>query len=98
MPPETEGGKAFRRVIAEVHFNAQPEIIEPRYFRAGRLTWVDVCGKQGKPVVFDGAMGSTLYEEGILHTRAFEECNISAAAKVKKVHRAYLEAGANVIE
>ena len=78
--------------------NVLHRIIQPRHFRAGRLTWGCVCGKQGKPVVFDGAMGSTLYEEGILHTRAFEECNISAAAKVKKVHMAYLEAGTNVIE
>ena len=53
---------------------------------------------QGKPVVFDGAMGSSLYEQGILHTRAFEECNITAAAKVKAVHLAFIEAGANVIE
>jgi len=53
---------------------------------------------EGTPVVFDGAMGSTLYEQGILHTRAFEECNITAAAKVKAVHLAFIEAGANVIE
>ena len=53
---------------------------------------------QGKPVVVDGAMGSTLYEQGILHTRAFEECNLNAAAKVKAVHLAFIEAGANVIE
>jgi len=53
---------------------------------------------QGTPVVFDGAMGSTLYEQGILHTRAFEECNLTAAAKVKAVHLAFIEAGANVIE
>ena len=43
-------------------------------------------------------MGSSLYEQGILHTRAFEECNITAAAKVKAVHLAFIEAGANVIE
>ena len=43
-------------------------------------------------------MGSTLYEQGILHTRAFEECNLTAAAKVKAVHVEFIEAGANVIE
>ena len=48
--------------------------------------------------MLDGAMGSTLYEQGILHTRAFEECNLTAAAKVKAVHLAFIEAGANVIE
>jgi len=53
---------------------------------------------QGKPVVFDGAMGSNLYEQGILHTRAFEECNLTAASKVKDVHKSFIEAGANVIE
>ena len=38
---------------------------------------------QGKPVVLDGGIGTTLYEQGILHTRAFEEANLTSAAKVR---------------
>eukprot|EP00960_Hanusia_phi_P028339 747339-Hanusia_phi.AAC.2 len=36
--------------------------------------------------------------QGILHTKAFEECNITAANKVKAVHLSFIEAGANIIE
>ncbi|EKX53845.1 hypothetical protein GUITHDRAFT_100810 [Guillardia theta CCMP2712] len=35
---------------------------------------------------------------GILHTKAFEECNVTAANKVKAVHLSFIEAGANIIE
>lgn len=54
--------------------------------------------KSGVPVVFDGAMGSALYAEGRLHTRAFEEANLSDVEKVRAVHDGYIAVGAQVIE
>mmetsp|Transcript_3846 Transcript_3846/g.11456 ORF Transcript_3846/g.11456 Transcript_3846/m.11456 type:complete len:668 (+) Transcript_3846:95-2098(+) len=54
--------------------------------------------KANAPVVFDGAMGSALYEQGWLHTRAFEEANLQAPDKVRAVHDGYVAAGAQVIE
>lgn len=48
---------------------------------AGAKAFRDIIQSK-KPVVFDGAMGTSLYEQGVLHTRAFEECNLVNATKV----------------
>ncbi len=53
---------------------------------------------QAGGLVFDGAMGSLLYEKGNLYTACFEEMNLSRAEVILQVHRAYVEAGAEVIE
>jgi methionine synthase / methylenetetrahydrofolate reductase(NADPH) len=50
------------------------------------------------PLLFDGAMGSLLYERGILHTRSYDELNITQPDMVRAVHRDYVQAGAHVIE
>ncbi len=54
--------------------------------------------RRGAIVLFDGAMGTTLYERGIFLHRPFEELNESRPAAVEQVHRDYLEAGAHVLE
>jgi methionine synthase I (cobalamin-dependent)/5,10-methylenetetrahydrofolate reductase len=48
-------------------------------------------------LVADGAMGSMLYEPAAAH-RSLEELNSSHAEAVFRVHQAYIEAGAQVIE
>jgi homocysteine S-methyltransferase len=50
------------------------------------------------PLLFDGAMGSLLYERGVLHTRSYDELNLSQPALVRKIHREYFEAGAMILE
>ncbi|SDZ30515.1 homocysteine S-methyltransferase [Evansella caseinilytica] len=47
-------------------------------------------------VVADGAMGTLLYSHGI--GNCFEELNISKPEQVKKIHRAYIDVGAQVIQ
>jgi len=49
-------------------------------------------------LVFDGAMGSSLYEKGNLYTACFEEMNLSRADVVTQIHRDFVEAGAEVVE
>ncbi len=49
-------------------------------------------------MLFDGAMGTTLYERGVFLHRPFEELNVTRPAAVLNVHRAYREAGAHVLE
>jgi methionine synthase I (cobalamin-dependent)/5,10-methylenetetrahydrofolate reductase len=49
-------------------------------------------------VLFDGAMGTMLYERGIFINRSFDETNLSNPSLVEKIHREYLEAGADVVE
>jgi homocysteine S-methyltransferase len=49
-------------------------------------------------LVVDGAMGTQLYERGVLYSTCFEELNVSRPELVAKVHADYLRAGAQVIE
>jgi methionine synthase I (cobalamin-dependent)/5,10-methylenetetrahydrofolate reductase len=53
---------------------------------------------QSGPLVLDGAMGTQLYERGVLYSACFEELNVSRPELVTKVHEDYLRAGAQVIE
>jgi methionine synthase / methylenetetrahydrofolate reductase(NADPH) len=50
------------------------------------------------PVLLDGAMGSLLYERGVLHTRSYDELNLSQPELIRGVHRDYVHAGAELIE
>jgi len=50
------------------------------------------------PLLVDGAMGSLLYERGVLHTRSYDELNLSQPELIRTVHRDYVNAGADLIE
>ena len=49
-------------------------------------------------LVFDGAMGSLLYERGVFVTQNFEQLNVTRQDIVRKIHDDYVGAGAQVIE
>jgi homocysteine S-methyltransferase len=53
---------------------------------------------ESEALVVDGAMGTQLYERGILFTACFEELNVSRPEIVLRVHEDYLRAGAQLIE
>lgn len=46
----------------------------------------------------DGAMGTMLYQKGVFINRCFDELNLSAPDMVKDIHKAYIKAGADIIE
>ncbi|MGE0434251.1 MAG: bifunctional homocysteine S-methyltransferase/methylenetetrahydrofolate reductase [Planctomycetota bacterium] len=48
--------------------------------------------------LFDGGMGSELYNRGVFINRCYEEINVSQPALVRDVHASYAEAGADVIQ
>jgi homocysteine S-methyltransferase len=52
----------------------------------------------GAPILFDGAMGTQLYEHGVPYERCFDELNLLQPDLVQQIHRAYIAAGAEVIE
>jgi homocysteine S-methyltransferase len=52
----------------------------------------------GEPILFDGAMGTQLYAQGVPYHRCFDELNLLQPDLVQAVHRAYISAGAEVIE
>src|SRR5690242_14480940 len=49
-------------------------------------------------VLFDGAMGTMLYGKGVFINQCFDELNLRAPDLVSEVHRAYVKAGAQVLE
>ena len=51
-----------------------------------------------KVLIGDGAMGTMLYQQGVFLNICFEETNLSNPELVKKIHKAYIEAGADFIE
>ena len=53
---------------------------------------------KGGVIVGDGAMGTQLYEKGIPKGHCFDELNISYPEIVQEIHKAYVSAGAEIIE
>jgi homocysteine S-methyltransferase len=51
-----------------------------------------------RPLLCDGAMGTMIYGKGIPFERCFDELNLSKPALIAEIHRAYIEAGANVVQ
>jgi methionine synthase / methylenetetrahydrofolate reductase(NADPH) len=49
-------------------------------------------------VVFDGAMGTMLYSKGVFINQCYDELNLRAPDLIRDVHRAYVKAGAEIIE
>jgi methionine synthase / methylenetetrahydrofolate reductase(NADPH) len=49
-------------------------------------------------MVFDGAMGTMLYNEGVFINQCYDELNVRAPDLIRKIHRAYVKAGAEIIE
>jgi homocysteine S-methyltransferase len=49
-------------------------------------------------VLFDGAMGTMLYAKGVFINQCYDELNLRAPELVRDVHRAYVKAGAEVLE
>jgi homocysteine S-methyltransferase len=53
---------------------------------------------QRGPLLADGAMGTQLYDHGVDFEQCFDALNLSNPRLVSDIHRAYIEAGAEVIE
>lgn len=49
-------------------------------------------------ILFDGAMGTMLYNRGIFINQCFENVNLSVPRFVREIHTAYAKAGADVLE
>lgn len=48
--------------------------------------------------LFDGAMGTRLYDKGVYINRSYDELNLAAPDLVREVHEEYVGAGADIIE
>ena len=68
----------------------------PRYFPGPMASFLEAA--LAGPLVVDGAMGSQLYERGILYNACLEELCISKPEIIRKVHEDYVRAGSQVLE
>ena len=48
--------------------------------------------------VFDGAVGTMLYDKGVYINRSYDELNLTQPDLVREVHAEYVKAGADIIE
>jgi homocysteine S-methyltransferase len=48
-------------------------------------------------ILFDGAIGTMIYNKGIFFNQCFDEINISNPKIIKEIHTEYLKAGADVL-
>ena len=48
--------------------------------------------------VFDGAVGTRLYDKGVYINRSYDELNLTSPDLVREVHEEYVAAGADIIE
>lgn len=53
---------------------------------------------QGRPILGDGAMGTMLHQHGVPIHSAFDLLNLENPEQVARIHRQYIEAGAELIE
>ncbi|HEX2204609.1 MAG TPA: bifunctional homocysteine S-methyltransferase/methylenetetrahydrofolate reductase [Longimicrobium sp.] len=54
--------------------------------------------EDGRPHLFDGAMGTMLYARGVYINRCYDELSASQPDLVRDIHRAYVKAGAEIVE
>ncbi|MFZ4628510.1 MAG: bifunctional homocysteine S-methyltransferase/methylenetetrahydrofolate reductase [Blastocatellia bacterium] len=48
--------------------------------------------------IFDGAMGTMIYNKGVFINASYDELNLTSPDLVADIHRAYIRAGAEIIE
>ena len=51
-----------------------------------------------RPLVFDGAMGTMIYQRGVFLNACYDELCLTQAKLILGIHQEYVEAGADVIE
>ena len=49
------------------------------------------------PLVFDGAMGTVIYEKGVFVNACFDELNLTNPKLIQEIHKEYIDAGCDVI-
>lgn len=50
------------------------------------------------PLVFDGAMGTMIYQRGVFINTCYDEISLTNPTLISQIHREYVEAGAQAIE
>jgi homocysteine S-methyltransferase len=59
--------------------------------------FIQLLDSTPKPLLADGAMGTLLHARGVSFDQCFDELNLTDPGTVGEIHRAYIEAGSQVI-
>ena len=82
-------------MMNEVSKPGEKKIGKPQPEKIGFLELLDTASQ---PVLADGAMGTMLNAQGIGFDQCFDALNLTNPGLVADVHRAYIEAGAQIIQ
>ncbi|HVN55503.1 MAG TPA: bifunctional homocysteine S-methyltransferase/methylenetetrahydrofolate reductase [Anaerolineaceae bacterium] len=63
----------------------------------GNLT-LSALFESGKPVLADGAMGTTLHQRGVSFDQCFDELNLTNPGLVGEIHREYIQSGVQILK
>ncbi len=63
-----------------------------------KINFLELIESQNQPILADGAMGTMLNAQGIGFDQCLDALNLNNPALVAEVHRAYIEAGAQIIQ
>ncbi len=63
--------------------------------RPSERSLLETLGRE--PLVLDGAMGTQIYERGVLYSALFEGLNVSRPELIAAIHRDYVLAGAQIL-
>ncbi len=77
---------------------SNPEQPEDRESFPAKIGFLDLIASTDRPILADGAMGTMLNTQGIGFDQCFDALNLSNPDLVAEVHRAYIEAGAQIIQ
>src|SRR3954464_15484217 len=61
------------------------------------MTFDDLLNDE-RPHLFDGAMGTLLYQQGVYINRCYDELVLKEPDLIRDVHRSYVKAGAEILE
>ncbi|MBN2161086.1 MAG: bifunctional homocysteine S-methyltransferase/methylenetetrahydrofolate reductase [Spirochaetes bacterium] len=53
---------------------------------------------EGRAILFDGAMGTMIYEKGIYINQNFDNLNLAQPRMIEEIHAEYVKAGCDVLE
>lgn len=62
-----------------------------------KSAFLDMLAKPDKIIIFDGAMGTYLYQKGIFINVCYEQLNVTSPDLICDIHTEYIKAGADVI-
>ena len=59
--------------------------------------FISMLNDRERIILFDGAMGTYLYQKGVFLNVCYEELNLTGKDMIKSIHEEYIKAGSDII-